>query len=185
MTSFYLSKNCFIMTLHYTSLRWKNSIMQEILTTLSATSTEILHGILPSPGFRISSNWYDAVSCRLHFRVLGYIWGFCLLTNVSYGQHLAFAREQVKILTSPGFHGRGYVMNGSEIAARYLAAEFSKFNLKQFGNSYYQYYTFPVNTFPGDMNVAINGAALKAGEDFLIYPPSSGKSGRFTVETVD
>lgn len=108
-----------------------------------------------------------------------------MLTNASYGQHLAFAREQVKLLTSPGFHGRGYVMNGSEIAAKYLAAEFSKFNLKQFGNTYYQHYTFPVNTFPGDMDVAINGSALKAGEDFLIYPPSSGKKGRFTVETVD
>lgn len=76
-------------------------------------------------------------------------------------------------------------MNGSEIAAKYLAAEFTNFNLKKFGKDYYQHYTFPVNTFPGDMNVTIDGKVLKAGDDYLVYPPSSGKSGKFAIETID
>jgi hypothetical protein len=42
------------------------------------------------------------------------------------------------------------------------------------GKSYYQAFTYPVNTFPGKMEVAINGKQLIPGIDFILTPESRG-----------
>ena len=113
-----------------------------------------------------------------------FVW-FSLSSLFVSGQDINYARKQVKILTSPEFHGRGYVKKGDQIAAQYLAAEFAKFNLKYFGSDYYQHYKFHVNTFPGATSVVIDGKKLSPGIDFLVYPPSSGANGHFGIETMD
>jgi len=107
------------------------------------------------------------------------------LSGLSYSQDLTYAKDQVKTLTSSEFHGRGYVKKGDEIAAHYLANEFTKFKLQKFGRDYYQHYEFPINTFPGAMSVNIDGKELFPGIDFLVSPQSSGVHGTFHIETID
>jgi Predicted aminopeptidases len=102
-----------------------------------------------------------------------------------FGQDLQFARQQVKLLTSSAFHGRGYVKNGDHIAEQYIAKEFSKYKLAAFGNGYIQPYQFHINTFPGRMSVTVDGKKLVPGIDFLVYPPSSGINGIFNIELID
>lgn len=77
--------------------------------------------------------------------------------------------------------GRGYVNNGDKKAAEFIAGEFERLKLKKFGGDFYQPFTFPVNTFPGKMELAINGKKLVPGVDFIIDPASGPVSGSFDV----
>ena len=45
------------------------------------------------------------------------------------------------------------------------------------GKSYFQEFTYNVNTYPGKMEVAINGISLRPGKDFIIRPDSRGVKG--------
>lgn len=83
-------------------------------------------------------------------------------------QDLDYARKVHKKLTSKAFHGRGYVRNGDGKAAAFIAGQFSKDKLEAFNNSYFQYYNFPINTFPGKITLSIDGVKLIPGEDFVI-----------------
>jgi hypothetical protein len=130
-------------------------------------------------------SWCAAVLCKFNVRVLTLSAVLTNLLTISHGQDLNYARQQVKTLTSPEFHGRGYVLKGDDIAAKYLANEFSKFRLRNFGSDYYQHYSFPVNTFPGNMDVWVDEQKLVPGVDFLMYPPSAGIRGNFDVEVLD
>ncbi len=96
-------------------------------------------------------------------------------------QDLDFVKAHIKKLTSPEFHGRGYVKNGDIIASKYLAKQFTFFGLKPFGQTYIQDYTFEVNTFPDKMKVSINRKTLKPAEDFYINAASVGIKGSFTI----
>lgn len=127
-------------------------------------------------------NWFGAVSCKMK---RGLVIPLIFIGVSIFGQDLQFAKQQVKLLTSSAFHGRGYVKNGDQIAGQYIAEEFSKFKLAAFGNDYVQPYQFRVNTFPGSMSVALDGKKLVPGIDFLVYPPSSGISGTFHIEVID
>jgi aminopeptidase YwaD len=114
------------------------------------------------------------------------VWLFWLsISAFMYSQNLEFAKQQVRILSSPEFHGRGYVKEGDAMASRYLASEFALFHLKKFGNDYYQPYQFTVNTFPGRMEVKINGEKLVPATDYLIYPPSSSINGIYDIQFFD
>lgn len=84
-------------------------------------------------------------------------------------------RGHIEKLASPEFHGRGYVNNGGDIAANYIADVFKKNGLlpvKGYG-SYFQDYTFPINTFPARVNVTINKTELTPGTDFIVNAASS------------
>lgn len=114
----------------------------------------------------------------------------CLSHTLHAQAEKAFIRERVKTLASPEFHGRGYVSNGGGIAAQYIADEFKSYGVqplpKNYG-SYFQDYTMPVVTYPGEMFVAINGKELKAGEDYIINAASTGyhMNGAVQMQTVD
>src|ERR1051326_9490492 len=93
-----------------------------------------------------------------------------------------YARKIIDTLAAPGMHGRGYVSGGDSIAAKYIAARFAEFGLKSFekiddkhpkGN-YYQRFSFPVNTFPGEVTVKYRGFEsyyLEPGT-FIVSPGS-------------
>ncbi|HYI77406.1 MAG TPA: M28 family peptidase [Chryseolinea sp.] len=102
--------------------------------------------------------------------------------QICYSQQLLYAKQVIDTLCSDAMKGRGYVGNGDRRAADYLAAEFEKAGLKKYSKSYFQLFTTPVNTFPGSMSLTINGAKLKAGEDFLIDAGSPGIAGKFSTE---
>jgi hypothetical protein len=55
----------------------------------------------------------------------------------------------IETLCSPSFHGRGYVNQGDSIAANYNAKSFQEIGLLPLTESYFQSFTFPVQTFPG------------------------------------
>lgn len=97
-------------------------------------------------------------------------------------QQLDYAREVIRKLSSEEMKGRGYVDRGDAVAASFIADEFEKAGLQKYSKSYFQKFTTPVNSFPGNMSVSINGELLKPGEDFLIDPGSPGISGTFQVE---
>lgn len=90
------------------------------------------------------------------------------------GQDKDYARRIIDTLTSPAMHGRGYVNNGDKKAAQFIAEEFQRIGLKKFTNNYFQNFKFPVNAFPGKMEVKINSRDLVPGQDYLVWPSSPG-----------
>lgn len=90
-----------------------------------------------------------------------------------------FIRERVQTLAAPDMLGRGYVNNGCGKAANYIAEQFRSYGvqpLQDNNGSYFQDYTFPINTYPGKMSVTINDKELVPGHDYIINAASSGRS---------
>lgn len=86
-----------------------------------------------------------------------------------------FIQKRIEVLASPEFHGRGYVNNGGDIAAQYIADEFKSYGVLPLTNngSYFQEYKFPVNTFPTSVKLTIDGKTLKPGIDYIVHAASS------------
>ena len=104
----------------------------------------------------------------------------------SYSQDIGFARKIVDTLTSSSFWGRGYTNNGMSKAANFLEGQFQSYGLKPLkGNDFLQSFSYPVNTFPGKMEVSINGKDLVPGKDFIISPESKGVKGKGSLEQAD
>ncbi len=80
-----------------------------------------------------------------------------------------YGRTVVDTLASSFFKGRGYIKEGDNLAAYYVASEFYKLGLKKFvgAKNYYQNFNFPVNVFPRDVFVAIDDQYLICGRDFV------------------
>jgi hypothetical protein len=97
-------------------------------------------------------------------------------------QNLEYARNCVNELTSKKYHGRGYVKDGSNRAASFLFDEFLKYSTSK---PYNQSFSFPVNTFPGKMNVVVNGKKLVPGQDYIIGTACPSISGEFKICTID
>ncbi|MDB5252655.1 MAG: family peptidase, partial [Flaviaesturariibacter sp.] len=108
------------------------------------------------------------------------------LPVASYAQDLAFGKRLVDTLTSPAFWGRGYTNDGMEKAAGFLATQFESYGLKPMGGkSFLQPFTYPVNVFPGKMDLRINGRDLVPGKDFIVSPESRGVRGKGPLERID
>ncbi|MCC6760146.1 MAG: M28 family peptidase [Chitinophagaceae bacterium] len=76
-------------------------------------------------------------------------------------------------LAAPAFHGRGYVHNGMQQAADWIAA-----SMKQQGLPVQrQTVEYPVNAFPTPSLLQVNGQTLQEGVDYLIGPESGGFDG--------
>jgi hypothetical protein len=89
-------------------------------------------------------------------------------------QDLVFGRKIVDTLTSPYFWGRGYTNDGMAKAADFLEAEFKSYGLEPMeGKSFFQKFSYPVNTFPGKMEATINGKELVPGKDFIVAPETN------------
>jgi hypothetical protein len=85
----------------------------------------------------------------------------------------------IDTLTSPYFWGRGYTNDGAYKAAQFLSDRFKTYGLHPLdGQSFRQEFSFPVNTFPGKMELAINGVKLRPGKDFIVSPESRGVKGK-------
>ncbi len=109
-----------------------------------------------------------------------------LLTSYCSAQDSLYTRQVIKKLTSKEFFGRGYVNNGLDKAAKYIAGELKRWKAEPlFGTGYFQWFDFNVNTFPGKMEVKINGKKLKPGVDFIVSPESSGFKGGTKMKKVD
>jgi hypothetical protein len=91
------------------------------------------------------------------------------------------ARQYVDTLTSPAFHGRGYVQNGQGIAADFIARQFARMGLKPVKDDYFQPFAFNVNSFPDSIGVRIDGTVLQPGVDYLVHPASGRAEGRYDL----
>ena len=98
----------------------------------------------------------------------------CLITcNHVRSQDIALARKLVDTLTSPYFWGRGYTKDGMKKAGSFIAEQYKSFGLQPIGSrNFKQNFSYPANTFPGRMELKINGRQLVAGKDFIVLPES-------------
>lgn len=101
-------------------------------------------------------------------------------------QDSLYARLVIKKLTSKECFGRGYLNNGLDVAAKFIASELKRFKAEPlFATGYFQWFDFDVNTFPDKMSVTINGKLLKPGIDFIPIPESGSARGKFTLTKKD
>ncbi|SNR55054.1 M28 family metallopeptidase [Hymenobacter mucosus] len=95
------------------------------------------------------------------------------LATAAAAQDMVRVRQTIQRLSSPAFHGRGYVHQGDHIAADYLRAQFSASGLQPLSTNYTQAFPLPINTFPGRASLQVGSQRLTPGIDF-IADPSSG-----------
>jgi aminopeptidase YwaD len=129
--------------------------------------------------------------------------------ETEHGPVYKYARIIIDTLAAPGMHGRGYVNGGDSIAAKYIADRFQEFGLKNFGKvnelmmkrDYYQKFGFPVNTFPGTIELFLSATRRKnldspeglkpigftgrVGKNFLLGPDCPGASTAFFSSVFD
>ena len=91
------------------------------------------------------------------------------------------ARAFLDTLTSPAFHGRGYVANGEVIAADWIAKQFQRIGLKPVKTDFFEPFMFNVNTFPDPIVVRIDGRELTPGVDYLVNAASGKADGTFDL----
>lgn len=108
-----------------------------------------------------------------------------LLTQYAYAQDMGYAREVLEELCSDDLAGRGYVEDGDNAAAYYIEQEFKNHDLLAWEFNYYQTFHMPVNTFPGDMELTVDGKVLVAGKDFHIEASSPSVRGKHDLMYVD
>lgn len=109
-----------------------------------------------------------------------------LLTWFSFSQEQK-ARKIVEILCSDSLAGRGYVNNGVNRAANFLSEEFKKSGLTPyFGDtSYFQPFSFDVNTFPGKMSIVSDDYFFQPGIDYIVDERSGSFHGELFLVDLD
>ena len=92
------------------------------------------------------------------------------------GQDMSRVRQTIQTLTAPAMHGRGYVHQGDQRAARYLSNRFQALGLQAFAPTptYSQPFSISVNTFPGFLLLQKGRSHLQPGTDFIAEPASGG-----------
>ncbi|HAL81325.1 MAG TPA: aminopeptidase [Mucilaginibacter sp.] len=106
--------------------------------------------------------------------------------RLTFAQDSVFARKMVDTLTSPYFWGRGYTKNGMTKAADFSTSQLKSYGVSPMdGKSFMQKFSYPVNTFPGKMEVAINRVKLSPGRDFIISADSRGVRGKGSLVQKD
>lgn len=109
-----------------------------------------------------------------------------LVANIATAQDSIFTRKMVDTLTSGYFWGRGYTKRGMARAMDFLVDQFKSYGLVPMeGKNFIQPFSYPVNTFPGKMEVAINGVKLLPGRDFIISADSHGVKGEGNLVQTD
>ncbi len=117
-----------------------------------------------------------------------YFFIVCLLGTITsvIAQDISYNRKIVDTLTSPYFWGRGYTNDGMKKAADFLAAEFKNLGLAPLDKKdFLQSFSFSANTFPGKMEVEINGKKLLPGIDFIIGADSHSAKGKGKLSQKD
>lgn len=116
--------------------------------------------------------------------VIGLLLTVCRANTVR-AQDIAYARKVIDTLCSPYFAGRGYLDNGDKKAAEYIKAQFQQMGLRSFSAGYFQEFGFPVNVFPTDPEINIDGRDLIPGEDFIVDPSCRSVEGSYELCWVD
>ena len=119
----------------------------------------------------------------LRFSVLLFLSTFFL--NVR-AQDTLYTRQVIRYLTSEKCFGRGYVKNGLCEAEKFIVSELKSQNIAPlFSGNYTQSFFHPVNTFPKNCELKINGKTLTPGKDFILDPSACSAKGKFKLQKVD
>ena len=97
-------------------------------------------------------------------------------------QDLAHYKKIVKELSSAKYQGRGYAEDGANKAGKWIAKEFAKVGADEVTC---QPFTLNINTFPGKMDVRVDGKKLTPGVDFTLREFNPGLKGEFKLYYVD
>ena len=97
-------------------------------------------------------------------------------------QDLAHYKKIVKELSSAKYQGRGYAEDGANKAGKYLAKEFAKAGVDEV---VCQPFTLNINTFPGKMDVSVDGKKFIPGVDFTVREFNPGLKGEFKIYYID
>lgn len=82
-------------------------------------------------------------------------------------------------------HGRGYVKDGDRKAARYIRNELEEYGVDPlFDSSYFQAFEVNVNTFPGSMELVLDGEVQEPGIEFIPDPLSGSTEGTYHVHRI-
>ena len=98
-----------------------------------------------------------------------------------YSQNLDYAKSIVNTLASEDYMGRGYTKKADLKAANFIKDEFRRYGIQPINSEYFRYFNLDVNTFPGKMEISLNGQKLRPGIDYLTDPSSPSLKGSFEV----
>ncbi|MGP8215174.1 MAG: M28 family metallopeptidase [Bacteroidia bacterium] len=114
--------------------------------------------------------------------ILAFIsFGICITCNAQKD----YARKVVDTLASPYMAGRGYIDDGDKKAAKYISDQMNSHGLLHFGSDYSQPVSFPVNTFPDEVEVSINDVKQPLGDAYIVIPNSCSTKGTYAVKRVN
>ncbi len=112
-----------------------------------------------------------------------------LLSNgLSAQQNLRSLKHEISSLCAPAMSGRGYVAKGHERAAMHIMRKMREAGLRPVmpDSGWYQYYYFPVNTFPDTVSLAFGKKSLLPGAEFLVDAASPSYHGsKQKVKSID
>jgi hypothetical protein len=116
-----------------------------------------------------------AMNPRIHL----FLFFFLLSFTICIAQDIRSLKHEISSLCSPMMHGRGYVQKGREHAAQHIMRKFRDAGLKPVmsDSSFYQYYTFPVVSFPDSMMLQVGKREIMPGEEFLVDAASDSYHG--------
>lgn len=100
-------------------------------------------------------------------------------------QHPEYARKVIGDLCSEDMAGRGYVKQGAEKAAQYIAAEYKKAGLMSWNGTYFQELGFPVIAYPYEVEIKLDDTDLIPGEEFIVSSGCPSLNGVFDVLYMD
>jgi len=110
---------------------------------------------------------------------------FLILSQLSVAQDVEYARQVLEDLCADDLAGRGYVEDGDNAAAYYIEQELKANDLRAWDFNYYQTFNMPVNTFPGKVELSVDGKLLVAGKDFLVAADAPSIRGKYDLMYVD
>lgn len=104
-------------------------------------------------------------------------------------QDMRYIKQTMTALSAPGMGGRGYIGPGRDKAARFILKQFTDLGLSSFyeDDRAFQFYYFPVNTFPADPVLKWGRKELLPAVDFLVDAGSTAfrSMGKEKLERVD
>ncbi len=97
-------------------------------------------------------------------------------------QDLAHYKKIIKELSSAKYQGRGYAEDGANKAGKWIAKEFAKVGADEV---IYQPFKLNINTYPGKMEISIDGRKLVPGVDFTPREYNPSLKGEFKLYYID
>ena len=97
-------------------------------------------------------------------------------------QDLSHYKKIIKELSSAKYQGRGYAEDGANKAGEWIAREFAKVGADEV---VCQPFTLDINTFPGKMELSVDGKKQTPGVDFTLREFNPGIKGEFNLYHID